>query len=66
MADLSYCARCGAVLSRDDIGLTQKLINRGSEVFYCLPCLAKHFQLTEEILREKIREYKAMGCTLFD
>ena len=66
MADLSHCARCGAVLSRDDIGLTRKLINRGSEVFYCLPCLAKHFQLTEEILREKIREYKAMGCTLFD
>ena len=46
--------------------MTRKMINRGAETFYCLACLADHFELTEEILREKIKEFKAMGCTLFD
>ena len=46
--------------------MTRKMINRGAETFYCLPCLAGHFELTEAILREKIKEFKAMGCTLFD
>ena len=60
------CIRCGAELNRDDIGLTRKLINRGAKEFLCLPCLAKHFDLPDETLREKIKEFKAMGCTLFN
>ena len=60
------CARCGAPLGKDDVAMTRKMINRGAEVFYCLPCLAAHFELPEEILREKIKEFKAMGCTLFE
>ena len=59
------CFRCGAVLTGDDIGLTRKMVNRGAEVFFCVSCLADHFQLSEEILRIKITEFKAMGCTLF-
>ena len=66
MADPLRCVRCGAVLKKDDIALTRKMINRGAESFCCVPCLADHFELTEEILRKKIREFKAMGCTLFD
>ena len=50
---------------KDDVAMTRKMINRGTETFYCLSCLADHFELTEDILREKIREFKAMGCTLF-
>ena len=65
MAEPVRCARCGAVLEKDDIALTRKMVNRGAEVFFCVPCLADHFELTEEILRNKIREFKAMGCTLF-
>lgn len=60
------CIRCGAVLVKDDVGLTRKMINRGATEFYCIPCLADHFQLPENVLRDKIREFKAMGCTLFD
>ena len=66
MAEPARCVRCGVVLARDDIALTRKMVNRGAESFYCIACLAKHYELTEEILREKIREFKAMGCTLFD
>ena len=66
MAEPVRCVRCGAVLVKDDIALTRKLVNRGAEEFFCLSCLADHFQLTEDILRKKIDEFKAMGCTLFE
>ena len=66
MAEPVRCVRCGAVLAKDEIALTRKLVNRGAEEFFCLSCLADHFQLTEDILRKKIDEFKAMGCTLFD
>ena len=65
MAEPVRCVRCGAPLVKDDIAMTRKMINRGAESFFCLSCLADHFELTEDILREKIREFKAMGCTLF-
>ena len=66
MAEPVRCVRCDAVLAKDEIALTRKLVNRGAEEFFCLSCLADHFQLTEDILRKKIDEFKAMGCTLFD
>ncbi len=65
MTEPVRCARCGAVLQKDDIALTRKMINRGADRFLCVSCLADHFELTEAVLREKIREFKAMGCTLF-
>ena len=65
MAEPVRCVRCGAPLVKDDIAMTRKMINRGAESFYCLSCLADHFELTEDILREKIKEFRAMGCTLF-
>ena len=66
MADPVRCIRCGAVLGKDDVALTRKMVNRGADKFYCISCLADHFELTEEILREKIREFRAMGCALFE
>ena len=66
MAEPEKCVRCGAVLSKDETALTRKLINRGATEFFCLSCLADHFQLSEDILRKKIDEFKAMGCNLFD
>ena len=66
MAEPDKCVRCGAFLSKDETALTRKLINRGTTEFFCLSCLANHFQLSEDILLKKIEEFKAMGCTLFD
>ena len=60
------CRACGAPLSSDEFALSRKLINRASREGFCLPCLARRFQVTEDILREKIVEFKKMGCTLFD
>ena len=66
MAEPARCARCGAALKKDDVAMTRKMVNRSAKQFYCLSCLAEHFELTEDILREKIKEFKAMGCTLFN
>ena len=60
------CVRCGAGLSADEAALTRKLVNRGAREFLCLPCLARHFDVPESELRRKIREFREMGCTLFN
>ncbi len=59
------CAGCGAALTPDETALTRKLVNRGTRTFFCLPCLARRFDVPEEALRRKIREFREMGCTLF-
>ena len=59
------CVSCARPLSKDEIGLTKKLINRGCQDFYCMSCLAAHFQVEERVLVEKIAYFKSIGCTLF-
>lgn len=60
-----YCIKCGAKLNGDDVGAHKKLINRGAEEFMCVPCLASYFGVTEQTVRDKIEEFRKMGCTLF-
>ena len=60
------CYVCGKTpLSKDEIGLTKKLIDRNTIKFYCLPCMAEYFEVTEEELLAKIEEFKEEGCMLF-
>ena len=59
------CVSCGREVTRDEQALTRKLINRGAESFYCLRCLAILFEVSEETLRDKIVQFRRMGCTLF-
>jgi len=59
------CIKCGAKLSGDDIGITKKLINRGATEFMCIHCIAAYFDVSEELVRKKIEEYRAYGCSLF-
>lgn len=59
------CTDCGAPLSYDEIGLTKKLVRRDAQNCFCLPCLAKKFDVPESRLREKTEEYRAAGCLLF-
>ncbi len=60
------CYVCGKTpLSRDEVGLTKKLIDKQSEIFYCIPCLADYLEVTPEELLAKIEEFKEEGCTLF-
>lgn len=62
---MSNCKKCGKELSGNDIGLTKKLINRGSTEFLCIDCIAEKFDCTKKLLEEKIRQFKESGCTLF-
>lgn len=59
------CARCGRELVPDEVGLSRKLINRGTQVFFCLTCLAEDFRLPEAELRDMIERFRAAGCMLF-
>lgn len=52
-------------LTKNEIGLTKKLIDKNSKVFYCTTCLAEMLEVTEEELLAKIEEFKGEGCTLF-
>ncbi len=62
---MSNCKKCGKELSGNDIGLTKKLINRGSTEFLCINCIAEKFDCSKELLEEKITQFKESGCTLF-
>ena len=65
MAD-TKCYVCGkSPLSKDEIGLTKKLIDKKAIHFCCLSCLAESLEVTEEELQAKIEEFKEEGCTLF-
>ncbi|MBE5810911.1 MAG: hypothetical protein E7318_08265 [Clostridiales bacterium] len=60
------CIRCHTPLSSDEVGLTKKLINRGSREFQCYSCLAEHFRVSVELLKEKVEQFREMGCLLFE
>ncbi len=62
---MALCHACGQPLHPDEIGLTKKLINRGTSTFYCIGCLSRHFQVAPEYLQRKIEEFREMGCVLF-
>ena len=64
-SELPACAVCGRILVPDEIAMTRKLINRGAREFMCLTCLSRKFDVPEEILRDKILQFREMGCTLF-
>ncbi len=59
------CADCGKELTRDETGLSRKLISRATSLFYCLDCLEKRFRIPKETLTEMIERFREAGCTLF-
>ncbi len=66
MMETHSCYVCGKnPLSKDEVGICKKLIDKKTTKFYCLPCLAEQLEVTEEELVAKIEEFKEEGCTLF-
>ncbi len=59
------CADCRAPLCRDEIAITKRLVGRGIRSFFCVSCLASRLMVSEEVIRHKIEEFRAMGCALF-
>ncbi len=62
---VSVCCKCGKSVSSDEIAITKKLINRGTTAYFCISCLAAHFEVEEGVIEERIAYFRAMGCTLF-
>lgn len=61
-----FCMCCGKELRRDEIALHRKLYNRAATRFLCISCSSQYLQVSEELLVEKMTEFKEMGCTLFE
>jgi len=60
------CYVCGKVnLSKNEIGLAKKLLERNTKHFYCLDCLAEYLEVDTEFLLERVDEFKTQGCILF-
>ena len=62
---MSKCKNCDKMLTPDEIGLTKKLINRGSTEFYCMECLAEIFKCDIPLLQKKVEQFRKQGCALF-
>jgi hypothetical protein len=67
MVNNKNCYSCGKVkLNKTEIGLSKKFLNRNTNVFYCIECLAEYLEVDVEFLLEKVEEFKSQGCSLFD
>lgn len=59
------CQQCGRELSRDEIGLSCKLISRDRKTCLCLDCLGNRFRVSREQLTDMIEHFRRAGCTMF-
>jgi len=60
------CYICGKeALSKNEIGLIKKLLDKDSKRFYCIDCLAEYLEVDTEFLLDKVEEFKEQGCKLF-
>lgn len=67
MIKMADCYICGKMnISKNEIGLTKKLMGKSSKNFYCIACLAEQLEVTTEELQDKIQEFKNEGCKLFE
>lgn len=61
------CIACNKPdLDKNTIGINKKLLGMEVTTFYCIDCLADYLGCTVEDIFEKIEEFKAEGCKLFD
>jgi len=63
---MDYCKECAEMLSHDEIGLCKKLCGKNLTEFMCINCMAEYFSVTRDLLEEKVKHYKDIGCTLFN
>ena len=60
------CKECGRTLTKDEIALHKKIYNRDAEEFFFIDCSSRYLDVSADLLRQKIVEFKKMGCTLFE
>ena len=61
------CIACGkSSLSKNEIGITKKLLGMKTKNFYCLECLANLLEVEPQDILDKIEDFKHDGCKLFE
>lgn len=63
----AICIACGREnLAKNELGINKKLLGESVENYYCIDCLADYLDVTVEDIMEKIEEFRAEGCVLFE
>ena len=62
---MRVCINCDVTLEKDEIALCKKMLGKNTKQFLCLNCLSEYLNTDEEILTEKIEQFKEEGNTLF-
>ena len=67
MASSKTCQYCYADLSKDEVGLSKKLLEADTKrgKFTCINCMSGMLEVSADELKVKIEEFKAEGCKLF-
>ena len=61
------CASCNKEsLSKNEIGISVKLLGATTKVHYCTECLAKKLDVTTQDILDRIEVFKLTGCKLFE
>jgi hypothetical protein len=67
LMEKAVCYFCGKVnLSKNEIGLSNKLLNTKSKFSYCFDCLAEYLDVSTDYLFEKVEQFKIQRCNFFD
>lgn len=62
---MKRCVNCNKNLVKDETALCKKMLGKNTKQFLCLNCLSEYLNTDEEILIEKIEQFREEGCTLF-
>ena len=62
---MKACIHCGKGLKKDEVALSKKMLGKSTKQHLCLDCLSEYLHTDQEILLEKIEQFKEEGCTLF-
>ena len=62
-----HCVACNKnPLTKNEIGITKKLLGTKSKNFYCVDCLADFLEVDPQDILDKIEDFKHDGCKLFE
>ena len=62
---MKWCCNCDKELTKDEIGISKKMLGRNIINFFCIDCLAEYLECTPEEITDKIEQFKEEGCKLF-
>ena len=62
---MKLCTMCNKELEKDEIALCKKLLGRKTKQFLCIDCLSEYLNTDQDLLLQKIEQFKDEGCTLF-